>query len=249
VRARLINVEVPTSYYSFSTSLGNTTLRIKVLDNVLATVVPTQTIVIPNGNYNVKNLLKTLEEQLNTNAECVAQGIIFTVSLSDIDLKVTIGVSSDYKVVVDTTSVIQGNVNWGLAYNLGFAKNTVVYGNSVTGQHIINVNPNNYIVLEIPNLNTMDECLPPKGGQTRSVFAKIPITVNSYEIVFMKNDVNTLNENTFNPIIGKLDRIQIKWRFHNGSPIDFNNVEHSFTIELECVEVSIRSGNANEGLE
>ena len=39
-----------------------------------------------------------------------------------------------------------------------------------------------------------------------------------------------------NPVLGRLDRIQIGLHYHDGTIIDFNDMDHSLTLEIECLE-------------
>ena len=56
--------------------------------------------------------------------------------------------------------------------------------------------------------------------------------------MIMINDTNccVYNESNLNPYIGKLNILTIQWRFSDMTLVNFNNVDHSFTLEIECIE-------------
>lgn len=248
IGARLITLELPSSYYKFSKTNGNTTLGIILYNNLGGNTLPEQYITIPDGNYSINSLVSTLQTAINANVFFQQQGIIFTVTVDPNNYLFNISVNLNRIFVIDTYSTSSLNINWGLAYNLGFKKNTNVIGNVITGSSIINVNQYNYILMEITNFNSMDECANPikstngdySLGQVNAAFAKIQINVNSYDILYQINTFDSLNKVELNPRIGKLDKLSIKWRYHDGTPVNFNGLEHSFSIELECLEVAMR---------
>ena len=222
LRARIISLEVPASYYIFSAYLGNTTIGVTLYTNLgkKTANLPEQYITVPDGNYTVSSLVSTLQTLLNANTLFQTQGVTFTVSMNNVTLTLSISVTLGRLIEIDTTSLITDPVNWGLAYNLGFQKGVSYVGNTVFADNIINVNPFNYIVMEIENLNSMDECQSPMlvgnrytNGSVKSFFKKVPMSVNSFDIVFHESKSTSLDETTFMPYIPKLDRLTIKWRF------------------------------------
>jgi hypothetical protein len=93
--------------------------------------------------------------------------------------------------------------------------------------------------MELDYINKQDECsLDTRlSGRTDACFAKIPITGNSGDIItFKESSFYPLNRSILSPPISQLKNLSVKFRQHDGSLIDFNNIDHSFTLELELMD-------------
>lgn len=231
---KLVSAEVPMSFYVFTSAKGFTTLHIGVYNASETTKLALQTITIPDGNYTNETLVSTLTSLLDSNASFQAQGITFTVAVDPTTYLLNIETTPTRKVYVDTTSYANNpkDTNWGLEYFLGFPKNKVTEGTVCTAVNVIKLNPYNYILLDISEVNGMDEC----GRSTNTAFAKIPMNVNSFDTVMLSQDRCTFNTSYLNPYISKLGTLTILWRTYDMNPIDFNDADHSFTLEIECLE-------------
>lgn len=218
-QARLVSAEFPSSHYVFSAAKGNTTIRIG-LDGTFHDVT------IPDGNYSSGSMIAALVTALNA---AFGAGT-FSVSIESTTLTCTIAATGT--VAVDTTTITSpAPTQWGLGYYLGFDKNVVATGSgSVTGPRVVTMNPELYLLMDVEGLSKIYETTP--GGNSSKTFAKIPLAVDSFDFSFFSDkDIMT---NYMDPPIAKLDQIRVSFRFHDGTPLDFQNVEHAFTIELMC---------------
>lgn len=231
---RLFSAEVPLSFYVFTSAKGFTTLHIGIYNSGGSSKLALQTVVIPDGNYTTGTLKTALEAALNANALFTSEGVTFTVSVDPTTFKCKITSTPTRKVFVDTTSYASSSnsINWGLEYFLGFPKNEVTEGTTCAATNVVKLTPYNYMLLDIAEINGMDEC----GRATNTVFAKIPMNANSFDVVMLNQDCCTYNTSYLNPFISKLSNLTISWRMSDMSPIDFNDVDHSLTLELECLE-------------
>ncbi len=230
---RLMSAEIPMSFYVFTSAKGFTTLHIGVYNASSTSKQALQTIQIPDGNYTIDTIKSTLTAKLNANAFFTSEGLQFTVTIDPTTYLLSI--TSTRKIYVDTTSYSASgpDINWGLEYFLGFEKNKVTEGTpSCTGVNVIKLNPYNYILLDIEEVNGMDEC----GRATNTAFAKIPMNANSFDTVMISQDMCTYNTSYLNPYISKLSNLTVIWRTYDMNPVDFNDADHSFTLELECLE-------------
>jgi len=236
-KVRLLSMEISSSFYIFKSEYNNTTLHIGIYESNNTNQLALQEIILPDGNYNSNTIGTVLTRLLNANALFTNKGVTFYVFLDPATSLLNITNTSSRKIYIDTTyatSVNTGSVikNWGLEYYLGFDYDTQIVGYTLVASQLIKLNPYNYMILEIKELNRIDEC---NKGQY-SAFAKIPITSNSFELITLYENCCTFNQSELNPYIGKLSMLTISWRFHDNTPINFNNVDHSFTLELECLE-------------
>ena len=225
--ARLVSAEIPSSFYVFTASAGNTTLKVTLSPS------RSEDIVIPDGNYGFSTIETALETALNE--AFAGDGVTFTVTIDRVTLKTTINCSDGTKTVgVDTTTASTMTTGWGLAYYLGFnAKNTTFSGTGlVTSPGVASLNPESYILISIDPLDRVDETgFAGEGGGER-VFAKVPVAVNSFDLCFYDKQITC---NAILPPIAKLDQVRVRMRFHGSSElINFNGVDHSLTLEVTC---------------
>lgn len=232
--ASLLNCEVPMSFYIFASYLQNTSLQVSIYD--LSQVKTTAVITIPDGNYNEYTLTETLESVLNT--AFIGQSVVFTLKLSEATLKLHISNNKGYEIEVNTNGVSPlQRTNWGLGYYLGFYPNSIVKGTTVISPAVVSFNPYTYMFLVIEGLNVIDKCGNTRG--TNVAFAKIPLNSNSFEYSYLDRERVSFGDAILNPKVPKLDSLRISWRFHDGKLVEFNGVEHSFSIELLSNDVLV----------
>ena len=127
---------------------------------------------------------------------------------------------------------------WGLGWNLGFAKTDTNFGTSQTAETFIRIT-DDYIYLTLNpelNMNTVDasakEYLSQSQdtfGQSGAYFAKLLLnTFGSYCQTFVQAP------KIFNPALGKLDKLHFTWMDKNGTIID--NADCEFTVVLQVTE-------------
>ena len=103
----------------------------------------------------------------------------------------------------------------------------------------INLNVPSYFYMEIKFLNFMDETSPynysaftretnSTNGIVKAAFAKIPYNDTYYDI----QNTPTSYAKIYNPPMERIRKLSIKLRNHDGSYVDFQNANYSFTLEL-----------------
>ncbi len=216
--ARMVTAELPLTYYVFSTARGNRSLTVSVNGSP-------QTVTIPEGNYTPTQMAAALKSALDT-----AFGATFTVTIDPVTMKTTIATTGT--VAVDASSATKPT-EWGLGYYLGFPGGVVTSGtNSVTGTRVANLSPENYLVLDIEELNALSQCaMYDAGGSGKKSFAKIPLKGNSYSYNFYDTPVADVLQR---PQLSKLDRLRVSVRYHDGTLVDLNGCEWSCSIEFAC---------------
>jgi hypothetical protein len=229
VTVKLKGIELPMSYYVFSSAYENTTIRVYVYNLAGTTIESSSDITIPDGNYNIIILEETLKGLL----EAAFTAYVFTVTVDPISLKLLISLDANRQIGIDTTVYAKSTpTGWGLGYYLGFDKNTVLKSANIRSPNMVVLNPYNYMLLELNSeFNLLDET----GGNHKSAFAKIPLNTNKFDYVFKEEQCCAYNEALFNPPLGKLEKLDVIWKFHDGNMVQFNNTEHSFTLQIECI--------------
>jgi hypothetical protein len=228
----LKSMELPYSWYLFSAVNKNTSFT-------LVETPTTYTVTIPDGNYTSSTFPLAIKTALNT----ATSSSNYDVTYSSTTNKLTItnsanGFDLEFSTVDSTTSTY-----WGLGYNMGFSKKDYSATGSgpytLDSEFVVQLSGPNYILMELDYLNKQDECSIDSrlSGRTDGSFAKIPITGNSGDIIFFKeNAFYPLNRSIQSPPVSQLKSLHIKFRSHDGSLINFNNVDHSFTLELELID-------------
>lgn len=226
-RVRLLSAEIPVSFYVFRASKNNTTLHIGVYNASGTVPSATKSVTIPDGNYSTTTFCSELKDALN--AQNFGEALTFTVAVDPRTYKLQISTTPQRMVFVDTryTTSDHPNFRWGLEYFLGFPPNAVTTGNPCTAPSVIQLQPYNYLVLDIPEVNGLTEC----DKVTRSAFAKIQLTVDSFGMITISEDCCTYNTALLNPFV-KLSFLTFNWRFLDGTPVDFNGADHSLTLEI-----------------
>jgi len=164
---------------------------------------------IPAGTYTLENIAGVLESVI----QAVFPGISVSASTSTQKLTFTGGLS------VDATEVS------GLAYTLGFDAG-VVYASSggiLTSPRCVRLRPETCVYLDIEELNEI--------GSFGSI-AKVPLVDSG---VLYKEADGSPNI-AANPCIPRLRELRVRWRYRDGSLVNFNGAEHSFTLALVCVQ-------------
>ena len=219
--AVLVTAELPLSYYVFSAARGNTSLKVGV-DGTWKTVT------IPDGNYTTAAMAAALKTALDE-----AFGAVFTVTFDPVTMKCTIATTGT--VGVDATAATKRS-DWGLGYYLGFPRGVVRTGtDAVTGTAVATMNPENYLLIDIEELNNLGQtALYAAGGSDRRTFAKIPLNGDSYQYNFYDKAVTYVEQR---PPLARLDKLRVSVRFHDGSLVDLNGAEWSMSLEFACTLV------------
>lgn len=253
VAATLKTIEIPLTFYQFSAAINNVTLNFTYDSYGSATAPLVAT--LPDGNYSVSQLTAALNTAFNT-AIVAAGGASGALSCaySSITGKITFTGLANFTFYLTPpipTSARGGNslttnytTWWGLGYFLGFTADTQTPTNNGTnytlsGQFSANPFPTNYILLDMDTMNKIDETSldDRKAWKVNGAFAKIPTQGNSGNFVYLTDTAAyQLNRAVYSPPISKLTQLFIKFRLHDGRVVDFNGVEHSFTIELEMLD-------------
>lgn len=224
VKAELKSLEVPATFYIFSSTNNNATARFTLAGDVVYTA----DVTLPDGNYSGTTLPKALKHAL----ESAFPGAVFEVTMDYATLKLSITTTAGYELSLDTTVHVDPAKisNWGLGYFLGFNKNTVATGTTLTSPNVVCLMPYTYLALCIDGLNALDE-----AGSNRTVeacFARVPLGVNTYDILTADARTTTFGTCILDPPIHKLNKLRVKWRFQDHTAVNFNNVEHCMAIEL-----------------
>lgn len=229
VRATLISAELPLSFYVFRNDQFRTdwTMEIDGLE---------RTITIPDGNYSFDRMAQTLTDLWT---EAFTDAYHIRVSIDEVTHRTRIQVDKEGGVKpfsfrtteLETTK----ETGWGLPYYLGFDRDRE-YKSDETGviesKRPAVLFPETYLLLDIDGLNFVHESGPYGTTDARRTFAKIPTTLGDpFAYILWDKPITT---NVVRPPIPELQRLRVRFRFHDGTPVRFHGIEHSFTLEIWC---------------
>lgn len=128
---QLLNVRIPNTFYNVN-SYNN---QITFIDNLSVT----HTITIPNGSYNINNLLTAIQTALNA-----ASALVFTLTYNSTTFKLTISTTDNFQLLF-------GSGLNQLNYLLGFSSIDLNGANSYTSDLCVSLSFN-YIVIKIDEI-------------------------------------------------------------------------------------------------
>lgn len=220
--AVLVSAELPLSYYVFSAARGNTSLTVSL-------GATTHTVTIPDGNYTTAQMQAALQAALDT--AFGSPGVV-TATISATTMKCTFSGTGTVSVSTVGAPAAQ-DTDWGLGWYLGFPKGAVTSGtNAVTGSRVVFTNPENYLLIDVEELNGVSQtALYAAGGSGKRSFAKVTLNGDSYSYNYYDK---TLTYVDARPQLAKLDKLRVSIRFHDGTLVDLNGGEWSMSIEFAC---------------
>ena len=239
VSMRLASIEIPNAWYLFSHSKQNNVFKINV---TLNNEVTSYSIVIPDGNYDSESL----EQFLNTTYFCESgldnslQYIRFSIDHRNF--------KSQFKIIQNPTNLqfslffledINQDIMSRLGWILGFRLPKYINSNdTIQSEGLFDGAAVKYIYMSLTdyqyNSNSVNIIGFDKSMMDEDVLAKIPV-VNG-NISFIVDDNNNLLSKTrrYNGPVN-INKLQIKIMDKFGEIIDLNNMDFSFTLELEIL--------------
>jgi len=237
---RLVSIEIPNSWYLFSSKKKNNIFYISVYDKSTK-VTKDYTIDIPDGNYNFEHL----EHYLNTtyfyesNIDYPLKYIKFSInqnslksSFEIIDDDILYNFSLSFS--VDTNQNVMNTAGWILGFRLAKYFNI----KQLTSEGLFDAGGDRYIYVSINdfqyNNNTSNIVCFDSNILNEDVIAKIPMENGKLSLVLNDNNNNLAKIRRYNGPIN-LSKIQIKLLDQFGCVIDLNHMDFSMTIELQIL--------------
>lgn len=231
--ARLISAEIPRSFHTFSATRGNTTFDIKVGGD-------SSTVLIDDGNYTFTSLRAALETALQ-----VATGLQWTVLFSSTTNQ-TIMYNEEGTEFTIVSPPSDRPTDYGLLFYLGFPAglDCVSAGGKIVSPGPATFSSVTYILLDIEELRGAFE-----GGMYGSEIggrplAKIPVDPGADGIIMLDQTKCAPVALHQKPKITRLKELRIRFRYHDGTLVNFNGVDHSFVLCLETAVSDSGGGNS-----
>lgn len=239
---RLVSIEIPNSWYLFSSKKTNNVFYILVDDN--CNNKPKEYLIeIPDGNYNFENLEQYLNSTYFYESEIdyPLKNLKFSINPNSLKSNFevlhencNISYSFSLKFVLDPNKNIMHTAGWILGFRLANYLNI----NNITSEGLFDAGGDRYIYLSINdfqyNNNTSNIVCFDKNILNEDVIAKIPMENGKLSLIINDNNNNLAKIRRYNGPIN-LSKIQIKLLDQFGCVIDLNNMDFSMTIELQIL--------------
>lgn len=240
---RLVSIEIPNSWYLFSSKKKNNIFYI-IVTNKNKSYNKEFTIEIPDGNYNYE----TLENYLNTtyfyesDIDCPLKYIKF--SINSHSLKSSFEVVDDecipcdylfsLKFSIDINENIVNTAGWILGFRLANYLNM----KRIISEGLFDAGGDRYIYLSINdfqyNNNTSNIVCFDNNILNEDIIAKVPMENGKLSLVINDNNNNLAKMRRYNGPIN-LSKINIKILDQFGCVIDLNYMDFSMTLELQIL--------------
>ena len=111
----------------------------------------------------------------------------------------------------------------------------------LSAPNIINITGEKTIYMEIDNYNSYDELIPYYNFNIKnnSAFAKIPVSNLPHGNLFDSKNGFLNNILIFDPPQEKIQKLKVKFRYHDGQLVDFGNSPLSITMEINQLREDI----------
>tara|TARA_Y100001935_G_C17310190_1_gene515344 strand:- start:4118 stop:5077 length:960 start_codon:yes stop_codon:yes gene_type:complete len=256
---RLLNIQFPSNLYNISEELQNNKFRL--------TKGSTDSIInIPDGYYTINKLKNTINNINNINGNNLTLNYDDTYNkfeFSTTSTDCSLSFHDISYINCNSKCVYEQHSKWGLGYILGFNKyekvdNIFDYRNprivnikngiGINSDNFVDIDNNRNIVMSIDKYNKADSILPyinntnnnSNVGLVNSVFVKIPIIKNEYNQNFHNFESNYSNISFFQPPITALEKLKFEFKYDNDIPVDFNNYNITFTLEINQISNQIK---------
>lgn len=221
-RVDLVSAKVPNSVYNVTTG--------SILLN------GSTAYVLEPGFYSACGLASRLTTELintdfdeNTGKFVFWSTASFTLEAVSSDVRKVLGLTAGTK-----TSALQTSGKYNGVY-------------TVKSENVIDLTTNDFVFLDIEELRStsMVDCKSFSGntfsGSTvNSIFAVIPLDVDSGSIKFFKETSDYKMSMSFTSPIGTLSKLTIRWLDRNGTPLNFNGLDdNSFVLRCHTVREPI----------
>ncbi len=241
---KLSSIEIPNSWYLFSYKKNNNRFKIEITNCNKCSI---HEIVIPDGNYDRDQLVFFLNDKYFINsANPLLKNIEFEIDkfTNKSYFKLTNNAPSDFEFnlhfVDDNIDNILETCGWILGFRLA---NYLKINDIVSSEGLFDGAGDKYIYLSIndyqQNYNENNIVCFDGTSTYDNIIAKIPMINGKFSFI--------INENNYNPLIKirkyngpvNLNKLEIKLFDKFNNIIDLNNMDWSFSLELEILYENI----------
>jgi hypothetical protein len=245
---RLASIEMPNAWYLFSQLKKNNTFNICVYVCGEKKIYP---IIVPDGNYDcdsLQNYLNTTyfyEAEKDNHLKYIKFSIHPHNFKTNFELTLNHPATFSYSLqfVDDINQNIMNTMGWTLGFRLG---NYLDITGTITSEGLFDAGGDRYIYMAVTdyqyNNNASNIVGFDKSMLNEDIIAKIPIVNGKLSLLIDENNNPLAKSRKYNGPVN-LSKLHIKIIDKFGKVIDFNNMDYSFTLELEVLYESFNFKN------
>ena len=254
VSMRLASIEIPNAWYLFSSSKKNNIFKIEI--SVNKNEKEEFTIIIPSGNYDYESLENYLNEtyfyKSTSEEETLLKYIKF--SINEYNLKSSfeilleeedddVEISFSLHFMEDINQNIMNTFGWAIGFRLG---NYLNINGKITSEGLYDGGGDRYIYVSVNdyqyNSNNLNIVGFDKSILNEDILAKIPMINGKLSLIIDDNNNPLSKTRRYNGPVN-LSRLHIKILDKFGNVINLNNMDYSFTLEMELLYESFNFNN------
>jgi hypothetical protein len=227
ITMRLSSIELPNTWYAFTGAHGETTFMYN-----------NSQCLIPDGNYSPATLVAAVDAAL-TDIGVTTADVLFgpetgRITISDSSSPTLTFGSADYCGDCSGQSVTSSYTPYsaGLGYLMGFTNNVYTGAASYTGEYIVNTLRDNYVLLQLPDLEVGVDSFS-YGNTSIPAFAKIIVDVDKNALIY-DNGQNTVTKQIQFKQPTNVASFRVRLVDATGSLINLM-ADFSFTLEFQEV--------------
>lgn len=205
IHLSVVNVIIPYSFYNINSS--NNILKYNLIGTEQQF-----TVTVPQGNYNINQLLAYLNANMGND---------MSITYNSISNKVTFSNN------VNTFALIHTELLRNLGFPDGYSS---FYVTSVTPDHCVNLYTVTNINLET-NLMTYNITNITNQRTNTAILANIPVVTNPNGLIFYEN----LSQYKTNLYVGEMNFLNIRLLDNKGKLIDMNGCDYTITLQIDSV--------------
>jgi hypothetical protein len=244
VSMRLASIEIPNSWYIFSSEQKNNRLSIEINNNGIKNVFD---VVVPDGNYDSDTLQYYLNHEFFFLSGALNDLVYIEFSIDPYSFKSSFkslwplpspfffSVSFYQSGSSGPAQNVMSSLGWIMGYRLANYKNVSTI---IMSEGLFDAGGDRYIYISIDdyqrNRNTMNIVCFEDSTMDQNIIAKIPMTNGKLSLTIDDNSSPLVKNRRYNgPVNIRNMHIRVLDRF--GEVINLNNMDFSFTLELEIL--------------
>ena len=222
---RMSSIELPNTWYDFSSTLENTNLTVSGIQCV-----------IPDGNYTSTTLATAITSSISSSV-----GFSLGVGFDSVTGRCTLSAATPFS--LNFAPVLTGSAccitreasirpfDTGLGSYLGFVNTAYSNASTYTGENITNLWANTYVLLNLEKYEAVDHVS--FNGTSAPAFAKIVVSGGKNSIIYTSGADTITNKVVF-PEPENISVLKLKLTDCYGRPLNLYG-NFSFTLELQEV--------------
>jgi hypothetical protein len=243
VSLRLASIEIPNSWYLFSSKKENNFFQIEINNNGIKTVYD---IVVPDGNYDISTLVDYLNNNYFYNSGTTNDLQYIEYLIDPYSSKSRFQLTGLYPSNFSFTLIfikdnpsqnlnVTNTFGWIIGFRLTTYKSINVF---VISEGIFDAGGDRYIYVSIDdyqyNTNTLNIVCFDNSIMEEHIIAKIPMVNGKLSLIIDDNSSPLTKTRKYNGPVN-IRNLFIKILDQYGEIIDLNNMDYSLTLELEIL--------------